>query len=69
LLLLLLLFLLPLMMMMMMMMMMTDDDYDDAYYNSVLNAVSYLKHKKLNLYRALETKMLREIFGPERRKY
>jgi Na+-transporting NADH:ubiquinone oxidoreductase subunit NqrB len=63
-LLLLLLFLLPLMMMMM-----TDVAYDDACYHSVLNAVSYLKRKKLNLYRALENRMLREIFGPERRKY
>jgi hypothetical protein len=62
-LLLLLLFLLP------QMMMMTDVDYDDACYHAVLNVVPYLKHKKLNLYRALENRMLSEIFGPEKRKY
>jgi len=62
-LLLLLVFLLPLMMMT------TDDVYDDACYHSVPNAVCYLKHKKLILYRALENRMLREIFGPERRQY
>jgi hypothetical protein len=62
-LLLLLLFLLPLMMTT------TDDDYDDACYHSALNAVCYLKHKKLKLYRVLENRMLREIFGPALRKY
>jgi len=50
-------------------MMTTDNDYDDACCHSVPNAVCYLKHKKCKLYRPLGNRMLREIFGPERRKY